>query len=84
MDYHSCEIYNYVKKDKVLLEKYDNLMENIFKNNKKFIDDNNQVFKNYNDYKTDKIKTLIYNSCDKKKFEMIKKLEIICEKLDEK
>jgi hypothetical protein len=49
MDYHACEIYNYVKKDKVLLDKYNKLMNDVFKNKKKFINDNNQVYKNYSD-----------------------------------
>jgi hypothetical protein len=82
MDCHACEIYNYVKKDKVLLDKYNKLMFDIFKSTKKYIDDNNQVFKNYNDYKTDKIKKLIYNSCDKKKYEEIKGMDKLIEKPD--
>ena len=82
MDCHACEIYNYVKKDKMLLEKYNKLMFDIFKSTKKYVDDNNHVFKNYNDYKTDKIKKLIYNSSNKKKFEEIKSLDKICEKPD--
>ena len=30
MDYHACEIYNYVRKDKILLDKYNKLMNDIF------------------------------------------------------
>jgi hypothetical protein len=82
MDCHACEIYNYVKKDKVLLDKYNKLMFDIFKSTKKYVDENNQVFKNYNDYKTDKIKKLIYNSSNKKKFEEIKSMDKLFEKPD--
>ena len=82
MDCHACEIYNYVKKDKILLERYNKLMFDIFKSTKKYVDENNQVFKNYNDYKTDKIKKLIYNSSNKKKFEEIKSMDKLFEKLD--
>ena len=49
----------------------------------KFTDENNKVYKNYKDYKMEIIKLLIYNLCDKEKFEEIKKLDNLYEKEEE-
>jgi len=83
IDTHINEIY--FSKDKynvkqITKDKINNLENKINKNMLKFTDENNKVYKNYKDYKIEIIKLLIYNLCDKDKFEEIKKLDNIHEK----
>jgi outer membrane protein OmpA-like peptidoglycan-associated protein len=85
IDTHINEIY--FSKDKynvkqITKDKINNLENKINKNMLKFTDENNKVYKNYKDYKMEIIKLLIYNLCDKDKFDEIKKLDNIHEKED--
>jgi outer membrane protein OmpA-like peptidoglycan-associated protein len=86
IDTHINEIY--FSKDKynvkqITKDKINNLENKINKNMLKFTDENNKVYKNYKDYKMEIIKLLIYNLCDKEKFEEIKKLDNLYEKEEE-
>jgi hypothetical protein len=56
----------------------------ITKENQKYIDyeNNSKVYKNYKDYKIDVVKMLIYNNSDKNKFDQIKKLDELFEKIE--
>jgi outer membrane protein OmpA-like peptidoglycan-associated protein len=86
IDTHINEIY--FSKDKynvkqITKDKINNLENKINKNMLKFTDENNKIYKNYKDYKMEIIKLLIYNLCDKEKFEEIKKLDILYEKEEE-
>ena len=75
MDEHTCQFVIYVAKNKKYNEMLENFRRNVFKSEKKYVDDNNNVYKNYKEYKFDKIKKLIYNKCDKEKYKEIKKLK---------
>lgn len=86
IDTHINEIY--FSKDKynckqITKDKINNLENKINKDMLKFTDENNKVYKNYKDYKIEIIKLLIYNLCDKEKFEDIKKLDNVYEKDEE-
>ena len=66
------------------LDKINYLINMITKENKKYIDyeNNSKVYKNYKDYKIDVVKMLIYNNSDKNKFDQIKKLDELFEKIE--
>ena len=73
---------NYVYQ-KININKINKLEEKLNKNNKKYIDENDKIFKNYKEYMTEIIKLLIYNLCDKHKLESIKKINtFICKELE--
>ena len=73
---------NYVYQ-KININKINKLEEKLNKNNKKYIDENDKIFKNYKEYMTEIIKLLIYNLCDKLKLESIKKINtFICKELE--
>ena len=85
IDLHLFELYTskdkYKLKD-IIVNKIDKLEEKINKNTKKYIDQNDKIFKNYKDYMSEVIKVLIYNLSDKHKLESIKKLNtIVCKEL---
>jgi hypothetical protein len=66
------------------IDKINYLINMISKENKKYIDyeNNSKVYKNYKDYKIDVVKMLIYNNSDKNKFDQIKKLDELFEKIE--
>lgn len=67
----------------IISNKIDKLEEKINKNNKKYTDENDKIFKNYKEYMVHIIKLLIYNLCDKNKLESIKKLNtFVCKELE--
>jgi len=66
------------------IDKINYLINMITKENQKYIDyeNNSKVYKNYKDYKIDVVKMLIYNNSDKNKFDQIKKLDELFEKIE--
>ena len=67
----------------IITNKIDKLEERLNKNNKKYTDENDKIFKNYKEYMIEIVKLLIYNLCDKNKLELIKKINIfVCKVLE--
>ena len=78
IDLHLFELYlskNKYKLKKTITDKIDKLEEKLNKNNKKYTDENDKIYKNYKEYMIEVIKLLIYNSCDKNKLDIIKKID---------